>query len=165
MPILRPALLTDSGPFASYVNVTYIDMGRSMDIAAKLDDIGKPAWIGVMVLGFILFWPIGLAILAYLIWSGRMKCGNHGGPGRWYGAERGGEGASRWCGGWRRQQSSGNRAFDEYRAETLNRLEEEQREFREFLERLRHAKDKAEFDEFMANRRRRPEGPEPQPQT
>ena len=61
-------------------------MGRSMDIAAKLDDIGKPAWIGVMVLGFILFWPIGLAILAYLIWSGRMKCGNHGGPGRWYGA-------------------------------------------------------------------------------
>ena len=62
------------------------------------------------------------------------------------------------------RQSSGNRAFDEYRAETLKRLEEEQREFREFLERLRHAKDKAEFDEFMADRRRRPEGPEPQPQ-
>jgi hypothetical protein len=49
--------------------------------------------------------------------------------------------------------SSGNRAFDEYRADTLRRLEDEQREFLEFLERLRHAKDKAEFDQFMAERR------------
>ena len=40
-------------------------------------------------------------------------------------------------------QSSGNRAFDDYRAETLRRLEEEQREFQDFLVRLREAKDKA----------------------
>ena len=51
------------------------------------------------------------------------------------------------------QPSSGNHAFDDYRAETLRRLEEEQREFLQFLERLRHAKDKAEFDQFMAERR------------
>ncbi|HTW54730.1 MAG TPA: DUF2852 domain-containing protein [Stellaceae bacterium] len=51
------------------------------------------------------------------------------------------------------QASSGNRAFDEYRTETLRRLEDEQREFMEFLERLRQAKDKAEFDQFMAERR------------
>ena len=50
---------------------------------------------------------------------------------------------------------SGNRAFDEYRDETLRRLEEEQREFQEFLVRLRMAKDKAEFDQFMAERRTR----------
>jgi hypothetical protein len=50
--------------------------------------------------------------------------------------------------------SSGNRAFDEYREETLRRLEDEQREFLEFLARLRHAKDKAEFDQFMADRGR-----------
>ncbi|MFZ5790196.1 MAG: DUF2852 domain-containing protein [Pseudomonadota bacterium] len=139
-----------------------------MDIAARLDDIGKPAWIGVMVLGFILFWPIGLAILAYLIWSGRMGRWKRGGEeemrrarGRWYGP----------CGGpgWRRTEMSGNSAFDEYRAETLRRLEEEQKEFMEFLDRLRQAKDKAEFDQFMAERGRRPqgpapEGPEPQPQ-
>src|SRR5215472_7283484 len=68
------------------------------------------------------------------------------------------------------QGSSGNRAFDEYRAETLRRLEDEQREFIAFLERLRHAKDKAEFDQFMADRGRRnggptgPTGPQPQPQ-
>ena len=63
-----------------------------------------------------------------------------------------------------RSASSGNRAFDEYRAETLRRLEEEQREFKEFLDRLRHAKDKAEFDQFMAERRNRPQGPSPRPE-
>ena len=57
--------------------------------------------------------------------------------------------------------SSGNRAFDEYRSETLRRLEEEQREFREFLDRLRFAKDKTEFDQFMAERRNRPEPESP----
>ena len=51
--------------------------------------------------------------------------------------------------------SSGNRAFDEYREETLKRLEEEQSEFKGFLDRLRHAKDKAEFDQFMNERRNR----------
>jgi class 3 adenylate cyclase len=38
---------------------------------------------------------------------------------------------------------------------TLRRLEEEQREFHDFLARLRMAKDKAEFDQFMAERRTR----------
>jgi len=55
--------------------------------------------------------------------------------------------------------SSGNRAFDEYRQETLKRLEEEQVEFRDFLDRLRHAKDKEEFDQFMAQHRQRPTPP------
>ena len=55
--------------------------------------------------------------------------------------------------------SSGNRAFDEYRMETLRRLEEEQTEFRDFLDRLRHAKDKEEFDQFMAQHRSRPTPP------
>jgi hypothetical protein len=61
--------------------------------------------------------------------------------------------------------SSGNRAFDEYRDETLRRLEEEQREFKAFLDRLRHAKDKAEFDQFMAEHRRPQSGPADQPQS
>jgi hypothetical protein len=61
------------------------------------------------------------------------------------------------------QPSSGNHAFDEYRTETLRRLEDEQREFIEFLERLRHAKDKAEFDQFMAERRFRDVTPPPAP--
>jgi hypothetical protein len=136
-----------------------------MEIAARLDDYGKPAWIVVMILGFIIFWPIGLAILAYLIWSGRMGCWRQGGPGRWHrnGTERARSSAESWFCGPRRPQSSGNSAFDEYREETLRRLEDEQAEFKDFLERLRHAKDKAEFDQFMADRKngpRRPEAPE-----
>ena len=59
-------------------------------------------------------------------------------------------------GDWFGPSSSGNRAFDDYRAETLKRLEDEQREFKEFLERLRFAKDRSEFDQFMAARRERP---------
>ena len=129
-----------------------------MHIVDKLDELGKPAWIGLMVLSFVLFWPVGLAVLAFLIWSGRMKSWKHGGAGRWHGLE------CRARRGWGASRSSGNVAFDEYRDETLKRLESEQQEFREFLERLRHAKDKAEFDQFMADRRRKPDEPAAEPQ-
>jgi hypothetical protein len=130
-----------------------------MELAARIDDYGKPAWIALMVLGFVLFWPIGLAILAFLFWSGRMGCWKHGGPGRWYNTSEHDRSRNR---RWRRHMrgSSGNYAFDEYREETLRRLEDEQREFEAFLERLRQAKDKAEFDQFMAERRTRPEAPD-----
>jgi len=47
---------------------------------------------------------------------------------------------------------TGNSAFDAYKADTLRRLEEEQNNFESFLERLRDAKDKAEFDQFMDDR-------------
>lgn len=116
-----------------------------MELVQRLDDYGKPAWIALMVVAFVIFWPIGLAILAYMIWSGRMGCRKHRsyrsrswGPGMWKS---------------RRDAAGTNTAFDEYREETLQRLEEEQREFSDFLENLRRAKDKAEFDEFMASRR------------
>ena len=98
-----------------------------------------------------------------------MACWTHGsgaaGSGAWTGCSGGWSGCSsgRALDRTRLPQSTGNRAFDEYRAETLRRLEEEQREFKEFLDRLRHAKDKAEFDQFMAERRR-PDAPPPQPQ-
>ena len=66
---------------------------------------------------------------------------------------------------------TGNRAFDEYREEALRRLEEEAAEFREFLDRLRMARDRAEFDEYMRDRRNRTadpgagtQGPSPPPQ-
>ena len=136
-------------------------------VVATLDDLGRPAWIAVMVAGFILFWPIGLAILAYLIWSGRMGCGRMGEMSRWqqHMAERWDrkrEHMERWGREMRGFYSSGNRAFDDYRDETLRRLEEEQREFREFLDRLRKAKDKEEFDQFMAERRNRPATDGPQ---
>jgi hypothetical protein len=140
-----------------------------MGIVQRLDEYGKPAWITLMVLSFIFAWPVGLAILAFLIGSRRMGCGWHRHWGRWEYAEQGGMDprsffaarAGRW---WREPRgstrSSGNRAFDEYRAETLRRLEEEQKEFTGFLDRLRYARDKAEFDEFLAERRKRQGGPD-----
>ena len=51
-----------------------------MVIAEKLDELGKPAWIALIILSFIAFWPLGLAVLAFMIWSGRLSCG---GQGRW----------------------------------------------------------------------------------
>ncbi len=109
-----------------------------------LDERGKGAWIAAMVLGFIFFWPAGLALLAYMIWSKRMFNGS--------------------CAHWRNHsrnhhlhhgfRSSGNTAFDAYKAETLRRLEDEQGAFEAFLNRLREAKDKTEFDAFMDERAR-----------
>jgi hypothetical protein len=151
-----------------------------MPIAAKLDELGKPAWIALVILGFAAWWPLGLAILAFTIGSGRMmSCSHRHGMDHWQRKmERlqekmdrmrgrtsgGGNGGGRhtWGNPWG-SQSSGNRAFDEYRADTLRRLEEEQQGFREFLNRLRHAKDKVEFDQFMAERRNRPQPQSPQP--
>jgi hypothetical protein len=131
-----------------------------VDLAAKLDSFGKPAWIALTILAFWFWWPLGLAALAFLVGSGRMACWRHGGAGRWYRPER-----SRWAGGcgWGRTWAStpsGNSAFDDYRTETLRRLEEEQREFAAYLERLRRARDKSEFDQFMAERGRGNQYPE-----
>ena len=113
-----------------------------MEIIGKIDELGKGAWIALMVLSFIVFWPVGLALSFFLLWSGRMGFGAHCSR-RWRHRMRS-----------RRWSSSGNVAFDEYRDETLKRLEEEQEEFADFLHRLRHAKDRAEFEQFMAERGR-----------
>jgi hypothetical protein len=128
-----------------------------MTLAAQLDEFGKPAWIALIVLGFMAWWPLGLAVLAFTIGSGRMGCGYYGGHKMERMQRKMDWMRTKMAGGpWGYTPSSGNRAFDEYRAETLRRLEEEQREFREFLNRLRFAKDKTEFDQFMAERRNRP---------
>jgi len=101
-----------------------------------LDERGRVAWIALTVIGFVLFWPIGLALLVYLFWSKRMSChswGRHHHRARAMGR-------------------TGNTAFDSYREETLKRLEEERDAFVGFLAQLRAAKDRAEFDQFMSSR-------------
>src|ERR1700730_1677083 len=130
-----------------------------MTLAAKLDDLGNPAWIALTVVSFLVWWPLGLIALGYLVGSGRIARWTGCGARHWQNRTQGN--TSGWWGG--RSASSGNRAFDEYRAETLRRLEEEQREFKEFLDRLRHAQDKAEFDQFMAERGPRPQSEPPHP--
>ena len=56
-----------------------------MPITAKLDEFGRPAWIVLTILGFMIWWPVGLVILAFVIGSGRMNCGYRAGSGRWHG--------------------------------------------------------------------------------
>ncbi len=109
-----------------------------------LDERGKGAWIAAMILAFVAAWPLGLAILGYMIWSKRMfSCRHrHHHHRRGYGRDF--------------AQPTGNYAFDAYREETLKRLEDEHREFLDFLQKLREAKDKAEFDQFMAGRNQPP---------
>ncbi|MEM7439821.1 MAG: DUF2852 domain-containing protein [Pseudomonadota bacterium] len=102
-----------------------------------LDERGKGAWIAAMVLGFIFFWPVGLVILFYMIATSKFS-GNCASARKSFGASR--------------MQASGNSAFDAYREETLTRLEEEQAAFETFLKRLREARDKSEFDQFMDER-------------
>ena len=140
----------------------------------------------LMILGFVWWWPLGLLILGFMLARGRFGCWRHtiyAGDGPMHGWEHG---RDRWerkmdrmqekmervrsrmdsfRGGrdWFGPSSSGNRAFDDYRTETLKRLEDEQREFKDFLARLRFAKDRAEFDQFMSERR--PSGSDAQGET
>jgi len=120
-------------------------------IVEKLDEYGKGAWIALIVLGFWTFWPVGLAALIFVVASGRTRAWKMEQRGRWYNAR--GRGCSWAFGG--QSHTSGNAAFDEYRADTLRRLEDEQKEFVEYLEKLRQAKDKEEFDKFMSDRKGR----------
>ena len=113
-------------------------MGWFARAEAWLDDKGKGAWIAALVISFIVFWPIGLALLGYMIWSKKMICS---GPATRHRSRK-----------LHVSRSTGNSAFDSYRNETLRRLEEEQHNFEAFLQRLRDARDKAEFDQFMEER-------------
>jgi hypothetical protein len=139
----------------------------------------RPLELVAMILGFIVFWPIGLAILGFKLWQKR-----HGEDGdlvqfvqdRW--RSKSDWGAQMWsagCGKWNRggdtgfrSRSSGNFAFDDWRDAELARLEEErqklvaaEREFGEFMENLRRAKDREEFDRFMNARRTTPSSEPP----
>ena len=130
----------------------------------------KPQWspltIALMVGGFVLFWPLGLAVLGYILWGEKFGGSPEKAQAYW---NKGRE----WCApnrsrrhGWNNQQrsygmnSSGNAAFDDYRAEQLKRLDEERARldaeidaFHEYMANLNKAKDREEFDRFMNERR------------
>jgi hypothetical protein len=140
----------------------------------------RPAWtpatIALMVLGFMVFWPLGFAMLAYIIWGDRLdgfkRDMNRATDGIFAGCRRGADKAHRWGHGSAR---TGNVAFDDWREKELARLEEERRklddalaEFDEYARELRRAKDQDEFDRFMSQRNRhtaptttKPEGKTP----
>ena len=132
-------------PSAAWGGAPLAGPSRLRRAEAWLDNKGKGAWIAAMVLGFVFFWPVGLALLAYMIWSKRMfsRHNCHARRQEFMARHRAMHEAFR---------PSGNSAFDAYKSETLKRLENEQQAFESFLQRLREAKDKSEFDAFMDDR-------------
>ncbi|MBB2972435.1 DUF2852 domain-containing protein [Mesorhizobium sp. RMAD-H1] len=128
-----------------------------MTSSALIRPAWTPATIALMVIGFAIFWPLGLAMLAYIIWGDRLegfkRDVNNATDGVFKGFSRG-------CGRAGAAFSTGNVAFDEWREKELERLAEERRkldearaEFESYVRELRRAKDKEEFDRFMAERR------------
>ena len=122
----------------------------------------RPSWtpltIALMVIGFMIFWPLGLIMLAYILWGERVpEIRRHfAGMRRDWSRDWGG------CGP-RGHARSGNSAFDDYRERELRRLDEERRkleeqrrEFEAFVYNLRRARDQDEFDRFMHDRQNRP---------
>jgi hypothetical protein len=101
-----------------------------------------PLSILAVVAGFIVWWPLGLAALAYVLWAGPIDRL----------ADDGAHKVREAFGARSAPKGSGNAAFDAYKAETLKRLEAEQAEFADYLNRLREARDREEFERFMAER-------------
>ncbi|MBZ9735283.1 DUF2852 domain-containing protein [Mesorhizobium sp. CA18] len=131
-----------------------------MNTSALIRPAWTPATIALMVIGFMVFWPLGFAMLAYIIWGDRLegfkRDVNRATDGIFAGCRRRSEKAARWGHGSAR---TGNVAFDDWREKELERLAEERRkldemlsEFDEYARELRRAKDQEEFDRFMANR-------------
>lgn len=125
-----------------------------------------PLHIAAVIAGFVVWWPLGVGALAYFVWGDRLpkdrvREGFERAKAEFGGFARGADGFGRGRGGnaWHGESRTGNAAFDDYRAETLRRLDEERRRledegraFSEFLVNLRRARDKEEFDRFMSER-------------
>lgn len=124
----------------------------------------SPFEIAAMVLAFIVFWPLGLAILFAKAWQRNIGAEGdvfsfareraHHIKDSIFGSDQATGGAAAF---WR---SSGNTAFDEWRESELRRLEEErrkladaEREFARHIEELRRARDREEFESFMRARK------------
>ena len=118
--------------------------------------------VGLIIGAFIIFWPLGLIALIWKLAKGELWSGSSQGVAPWSrfkGQGFTGQDIKRWAFRDEFSPSSGNSAFDAYRAQELERLEQErrklaqeQRAFGEFLNRLKKAKDQDEFDRFMSER-------------
>ena len=122
----------------------------------------KPVEIVAVVMGFAIYWPIGLSVLG---WKFMQRKG--------YSISDVFDAARSRFAGWTSdmnraerkpwrpfESTTGNAAFDEWRKAEMEKLDEQRRQLdaaeREFAEHkadLRRARDKEEFDRFMAARR------------
>jgi hypothetical protein len=126
---------------------------------------GRTSWsfweVALIVAAFVVFWPIGLVALFFKLAKGELWPGSSQSAAPWNKFKA--PDIKRWTFREDVARNSGNSAFDAYRAQELERLEaerrkldEEQRAFGEFLDRLKKAKDQDEFDRFMSERRQPP---------
>ncbi|MCJ2069655.1 DUF2852 domain-containing protein [Methylobacterium sp. J-030] len=119
--------------------------------------------IGAIVVGFVYWWPVGLALLAWKLAGYPAVAEMRDTARRTWSDVEGSRPASRFARAFEaasRRDSTGNAAFDSYRRAELDRLEaqrraleEEGRAFAAFLDELKQAKDREQFDAFMAKRR------------
>ena len=122
----------------------------------------RPAWtpvtIAMMVIGFMIFWPLGLAMIAYILWGDRLDQFKADVNDATDGLSKSFNRSCRRS----RMARTGNVAFDDWREAELKRLHEERMkldemraEFDEYARELRRAKDEAEFKGFMSERAKR----------
>jgi hypothetical protein len=118
--------------------------------------------IAIVIGSFVVFWPVGIAVLAVKLTKGELWAGSSAYAPPWQNPEAWRERAQKaWSSGRsERAYTSGNSAFDSYRQTQLDRLEQERKKldeeraaFSEHLAKLRRARDQDEFDRFMNERR------------
>lgn len=101
----------------------------------------------VVIVALNVFWPAGFALAVILGWRGGFA------PGSGQSLDPAAlSDAVKSLSPEAQKRQSGNASFDRYKSEMLDRLEEEQENFEDFLDRLRAAKDATEFDQFMDDR-------------
>jgi hypothetical protein len=99
-----------------------------------------PLAIFAVIMGFIVWWPLGFLAIGYVLWGGsidglvddavaEVKSRMSAKPA---------------------VKTTGNATFDAYKAETLKRLEDEEAAFAAYVQKLREAHDREEFDRFLA---------------
>lgn len=117
----------------------------------------RPAWtpatVALMVLGFMVFWPLGLAMIAYIMFGDRFDVFKRD-------INKAADSFTASFKPTRHAARTGNVAFDDWREAELDRLHEERRkldemreDFDTYMRELRRAKDQQEFNEFMAERK------------
>ncbi len=114
----------------------------------------SPLNVVLMIAGFIFFWPLGLAMIAWIIWGDEIGRMFGDAKAQFHSATRAAPFSAA------ASRRTGNLAFDDYRAAELARLAEERRkleemraEFEGFVAELHRAKDQEEFKRFMASYR------------
>lgn len=106
------------------------------------------AWVAMWVIAAVvwLLWPLALLVVGCVAWRRQSRYWQASRP----------VAASEPARSRTFFKNSGNGAFEEYREETLRRLDEEREKFREFLERRRKAKDLEAFESYVTERWERP---------